>query len=72
MRQCVRAEFLEDLPELQTAARPEMPWSGLSVVEAPEPRDIYWENLVNDGSYKQTAYRVLTQVCCSGAPMIRL
>ena len=38
-----------ELPPLKTSDRPDAPWRGLKVDLAPEPRDIYWENLVSDG-----------------------
>ena len=58
----VAASLLEDLPDLKTAARPTLPWSGLEAYRAPEPRDILWENLVTDGSRSQALFRAITRV----------
>ena len=38
-----------DLPTLRTAERGSAPWRGLTADVAPEPRDIYWENLASEG-----------------------
>lgn len=40
-----------DMPELKTVAKASAPWRGMTVDIAPEPRDIYWENLVLDGRW---------------------
>ena len=50
------------LPRLRTPASPEAPWGGLTVDQAPEPRDIYWANLVHDGTPHQTRARIFTRL----------
>ena len=50
------------LPTLRTASRPSAPWGGLTATHAPEPRDIYWENLARDGSRAQFVAQIITQL----------
>ena len=57
------------VPSLECAAKPAAcrawcPWiyGGVVCTDAPEPEDIFWENLELDGSSFQTEQRALTSI----------
>ena len=57
------------VPSLECAAKPTAyrawcPWmyGGVVCTDAPEPEDIFWENLELDGSSFQTEQRALTSI----------